>query len=222
MGRLREIVGAETAPEIKERLQLLVTAAESKILLFRNDLKERMDSPLYKAGDFIVFEDSGIRADVSGGLDEAVANLAEQVFFNDSNGLKDKIMPVVKKGFNQIFGGGVAGQSEKRQMISFDENATPMALHIYAWRYGFSNESIVGKTDNAFAYLVVKTGMLPQVVTKPTLVAEMASEDSDLLALADGAVEAAQNLASQSVSTFQSKIATMKYRNRPVFPPCRS
>ena len=211
MGRLRDLVGAETEPEIKERLQLLIATAESKILLFRNDLKERMQSPLYKAGDFIVFEDSGIRADVSGGLDQAVADLAGQVFFDNPSDLRVKVMEVVGKSFNSIFGGGAAGQSEKRQMLSFEENGAPMALHIYAWRYGFSNMSVVGKTDNAFAYLIVKTGIQPELVSSSVLMAEMNNDDPQAIELSEAAVSAAEELRNASISSFQNKIAAMKY-----------
>ena len=198
MAKFKALIGADTPAEVRERLQLLQNAAESKLLLFKNDLKERLKDPLYMGGDAILMETSGIRAQASTDLNTAISGIADEVFMGGTDQLKMNVLGAVKAVIGTILGSGEGGVAEKRMLVPITEGSLPLALHVYVWKYTFSTKEIIGKTDNAIAYLIAKAAFKPEKVTKEGLATVVASDAPGMAALIQDTIAAAAPLQQKS------------------------
>lgn len=209
MAQLRELFGAEEESEVKERLGLLQNAAESKLALFKSDLKQRIQDPLIGAGDFIIMESSGIRAEVESGLNPAIKNVADEVFLGSDENTKETVLNSVVTVIEAVLGGGGGVVSEKYAMLPIVDNEIPLILHMYLWRYSFTNKDVIGRVDNGIAYYVVKAAMKPEKFTKENLEAVSSMETPEIEMMIAGAVSAAEPLKGLSADVFEEKLASV-------------
>lgn len=209
MAKIRELLGAETDPEIKERLGLLQNAAESKLALFKNDLKQRIQDPLIAAGDMIKMETSGIGAQVSTSLNQSIKSVADEIFLGSNTNTKETVLSSVITVIEAVLGGGAGAVSEKYMMLPIVENDLPLILHLYMWRYSFSNNDVIGKVDNGIAYYVVKAAMNPAKFTKNNLENAISSVTPETDLLIEGAVKAAEPFKAMSAETFDVALESL-------------
>lgn len=195
MAKIRELFGAESVPEIKERLGLLQNAAESKLALFKNDLRQQIQDPMTFAGDHIVSQWSGIVAQVSTDLNESLKSIADLVFLGNSEETKKAVLGAVTGTIQALLTSGTGGQvKEDHAQLAIVEDEVPLIFHMYVWRYTFTSVNVIGSVDNGMAYYVVKAGMKPEKFTKENLASSMSSHIPMANKLIDDAVLAAEPL----------------------------
>lgn len=167
---ISEAVGKSDEAQVKERLNLLLALATSKLKEYKHEVNkgfvdpavvEKMQIPGIRAIKFIeqyhVASSSKFNEQVQDHLKRAT-----NAFFNLGSGknkesIKNGLIAIMNAGMASFIGSTSAGQKEKKFYIVIPENNAFVRVDIFLWKYKTVDKSLSSNTDTAVAYLLCKS-----------------------------------------------------------------
>lgn len=170
---LKDASGApEDEKEQKERLQLLLLAARSKLQQYKAEMNERFMNPdavrksqipgiraIRYVEQYHVATQEALSTTVADHLDRAI----DAFFSIGDEGTKDK--DAVKGGIKSLIAGALdgfigtteAGETEEKVYVVVPENNAFVRADIACWKYHFDQAKFIHQHDTAIAYLLCKS-----------------------------------------------------------------
>jgi hypothetical protein len=168
---LDSITGAtEEATEQKERLEVILKLAKSKLQVFKDRVEMNFSNP----GAIEKLQIPGIRAmryieqyhvACKEGLDQKVQDhmtAAIDAFFSigdghDKKAVQDGVKSLISTALAGFIGSTEVGESEQQIFVVIPENNAFIRADICCWKYHFEQHKLIEKNDTAMAYLLCKS-----------------------------------------------------------------
>lgn len=169
---LKDMSGAsEDEKDQKERLELLLKLAQSKIQTYKDRIEMNFSNP----GSIEKLEIPGIRAmryieqyhiATKEGLNEKVKehlDAAIDAFFSiggdasTKDAVKGGITSLISGALDGFIGSTEAGESEQQMFLVVPENNAFIRADIACWKYHFEQHKFINQTDTAIAYVLCKS-----------------------------------------------------------------
>ncbi|KAG8925229.1 hypothetical protein FRC02_009820 [Tulasnella sp. 418] len=147
--------------EIKQQLDFLVKAVESKLDAYQSALEDMFQDPNSVSSKQIpgiraVRYERGYRVSVSKNAQEGIGEVVDAFFGAAETGMKgvvDGFKKVVGTALNAILGNDQAGQQEDQKFFVFMKNNAIIRIDIKMWRYNFSGKGVMAESENVFCYV---------------------------------------------------------------------
>lgn len=175
MGSLTKLIndldGAkEDEQALKERLQILLHLAKSRIEKFRVELDERFANPglinktqipgtraLRYIDQYHVASKSEFNNQVGDHLTHAI-----DAFFSIGDGdnkksVQEGLKQIIQTGLSGFIGSTDIGESEDRMYFVVPENNAFVRVDVVCWKYHFEQHKIINQSDTAVAYVLCKS-----------------------------------------------------------------
>ena len=177
MGSLTKAIKSATGQgsaerAIRQRLELLLVAAKSKIKGYRNELKEQFINPTKTAKTQI----PGIRsiryieqyhvASSENFSDQCRDHLGQAIdsFFSiggkdvkTKNAVKEGLKALISVELDAFIGSTEAGESEAKTYVVVPENNAFVRADICLWKYHMDSKQLTDDKDTAVAYVICKS-----------------------------------------------------------------
>lgn len=154
----------------KERLQILLNLAKSRIEAFRVELDERFANPglinktqipgtraLRYIEQYHVASRSEFNSQVGDHLTHAI-----DAFFSIGDGdnkrsVQEGLKQVIQTGLSGFIGSTDVGESQDRMYFVVPENNAFVRVDVVCWKYHFEQHKIINQSDLAVAYVLCKS-----------------------------------------------------------------
>lgn len=169
---LKEVSGApEDEREQKERLELLLKLAQSKIQTYKDRIEMNFSNP----GAIEKLQIPGIRAmryieqyhiAAAEGLNQKIADhmdAAIDAFFSiggdgsTKKAVQGGVKSLISAALDGFIGSTEAGESEEQIFVVIPENNAFVRADIACWKYHFEQHKFINQTDTAIAYVLCKS-----------------------------------------------------------------
>ncbi|HJP89035.1 MAG TPA: hypothetical protein VJ850_08380 [Candidatus Limnocylindrales bacterium] len=168
----------------KEQLDFLLAAAKGKLDFYQSELKldfqtDSGTSPIKIIGDPIVYMQD-YRCNVGQDANAGITDAINSFFGGSSADVKAGFQSLIGVALQAILGDTSMGESEQDQTVITIEHNAIVRIDIRAWRYNFSDQSVIGTVQNAFCYVFCKSVVDHTKVTIDTLlylISEAAGDD---------------------------------------------
>lgn len=166
------VTGKQDQAQVKQRLELLLTASKAKIQLYRQQINEQFLNPASIEKEQI----PGIRAikyieqyhvTAKSGFSQAAGDhigKAIDAFFSiggkdasTKDAIKGGVKELISAALDIFIGTTEAGESEEKLYIIIPENNAFVRVDIALWKYHMNDSSITDNNDSAVAYVLCKS-----------------------------------------------------------------
>ncbi|WP_335956446.1 hypothetical protein [Acinetobacter bereziniae] len=170
---IKEITNADAdAKLIKERLEILLTAAKAKIQLYKSEINENFTNPdqvnkkqipglraIRYIEQYHVASSHSFNDVVSNHLDRAIdAFFSIGVDGTDTrNAIKGGIKALIQTALSAFVGNTSSGETEQKFYLVIPENNAFVRIDISCWKYTFDQTKVFADHDSAVAYVICKS-----------------------------------------------------------------
>ncbi|WP_375738030.1 hypothetical protein [Pseudomonas boanensis] len=170
---LKDISGAtEDEKEQKERLELILMLAKSKIQSYKDELNMMFMNPaevnkIQVPGNRAIRYIEQYHVAVSQSFSQTCGDhmsAAIDAFFslgekggNDKQSIKNGVQALISTALDGFIGSTEVGESEERVYVVIPENNAFVRVDIACWKYHFEQHKIIDQSDTAVAYVLCKS-----------------------------------------------------------------
>ena len=175
MGSLTNMIRQATSEDEeerreKERMELLLIAAKSKIESFRNQLDEGFTNPaliektqipgiraIRYIEQYHVSSANSFSDQVSGHLDAAIDSFFSIGEGKDKKAVQGGIKSIIQTGLSAFIGSTEAGESMDKMYFVVPENNAFIRADVMCWKYHLIQQKLLSQNDTAVAYVLCKS-----------------------------------------------------------------
>ncbi|KAH6908487.1 hypothetical protein BKA70DRAFT_1427079 [Coprinopsis sp. MPI-PUGE-AT-0042] len=151
---------AESKARMREQLDFLVNAANSKLDKYQNELDDMFTDPATVEkksvpGIRAIRWDRGYRVGVSeenagSGLNEIVDGFFGMI---EGGSVVGGFKKIVSGALGTILGNRNAGEQEEQKFFIFMKENAVIRIDVKIWRYNFSSKGVMAETENVLCYI---------------------------------------------------------------------
>ncbi|HEU5137451.1 MAG TPA: hypothetical protein VFU13_20075 [Steroidobacteraceae bacterium] len=175
MGSLSKLINdidgaSQDEKQQKERLEILLTLAKSKIDKFRTELDAGFANPglinktqvpgtraIRYIEQYHVASKSEFDQQVGDHLTHAIDAFFSIGEGNNKKAVQDGLKQVIQTGLSGFIGSTSVGESQDRMYFVVPENNAFVRIDVVTWKYHFDQQKILDQHDTAVAYVLCKS-----------------------------------------------------------------